>query len=88
MIVKSVEEFEEKFIFDTSISNIEIVSSQLLHKEAIFLLSHLTIDNKVGVIGAKRVLTFEYLRVVLLKQSTPYYIKRVYLKFLFYVYIK
>jgi len=34
------------------------------------------------------VLTFEYLRMILRKESTPYYIKRVYLKFLFTVYIK
>jgi len=88
MIIKSVEQFEERFVYNKSLTKEEAISSQLLHKEVIFLLSYITIKNKVGIIGAKKVLTFEYLRMMLKKKNTPYYIKRVYLKFLFEVYIR
>ncbi len=60
--------------------------------ESIFLLSHLATNNNVGIIGAKRLLTYEFLKSIMKDNieedwDTPYYIKRVYLRYLYEVYI-
>ena len=52
------------------------------------MLAHLASMNKVGIIGAKRILTFEYLRLSLQEPDVPYYIKKVYLKYMFEVFMR
>ena len=97
MQVHGLEDFEHRFIKNTKPTKEQMIHNQLIHQESIFLLSHLATNNNVGIIGAKRILTYEFLKTIMMESPStgkvrpwkcPYYIKRVYLRYLYEVYIK